>query len=294
MNQKRTWLAAFLLMLGCNTSDDESNPQHTDEPGSGSSDETDTGETDADEADTTEETDSGEAQDAGTDAMGTEDVGGDAAASPTPFDPMFFVEEQEPYGDSFAAWGEAWWQWVASIDNEVNPLEGGDCTARQDGPVWFLAGTTGNGPQMRACEVPADAALFFPVHTTVFYPCPEYETCDKTALPEQLVAEAAAAYDAGAELVVELNGEALPSAAIVEAFSSDPAAFETVAEDPVDDCWLPVESNVCDIAEGARPFSTSGFWVMLEPLPAGVHTLYIYGKDDYLETDVTYELIIAN
>src|SRR5277367_2912325 len=60
-----------------------------------------------------------------------------------------------------------WWQWAASIPAGQNPQSdpnGQFCMIGQRGDIWFLAGVLGGGPPVaRACSVPENTALFFPV-----------------------------------------------------------------------------------------------------------------------------------
>lgn len=61
-----------------------------------------------------------------------------------------------------------WWEWALSIPTGQNPMldpTGEDCMIGQRGELWFLAGVfaVNGGTVTRACSVPADKALFFPV-----------------------------------------------------------------------------------------------------------------------------------
>src|SRR5439155_1376139 len=72
------------------------------------------------------------------------------------------------YGLSYAEWGAQWWRWAYSFPvAQFPPLQSGelDCSAGQSGPVWFLAGTVGQGPVTRSCTIPTGKALFIPIIT---------------------------------------------------------------------------------------------------------------------------------
>src|SRR5882762_10280616 len=71
---------------------------------------------------------------------------------------------------SYGEWGAQWWHWAYSFPvAQFPPSQSGevDCSLGQSGPVWFLAGTTGQGPVTRECSdgIPQDKALFFPIIT---------------------------------------------------------------------------------------------------------------------------------
>jgi hypothetical protein len=52
-----------------------------------------------------------------------------------------------------------------SIPKNINPAyddTGKNCAQKQNGPIWFLAGTYGH-PVNRKCDVPAGKAILFPI-----------------------------------------------------------------------------------------------------------------------------------
>ena len=68
-----------------------------------------------------------------------------------------------------------WWQWALSIpvtDNPLADLTGEKCMVGQRGDVWFLAGTFGAASATRACSIPQDTTLFFPVINFVGFDTP--------------------------------------------------------------------------------------------------------------------------
>ena len=70
------------------------------------------------------------------------------------------------YGQTYAEWSEAWFQWSFSLPVTAHPLFGtADCSAGQSGNVWFLGGTFGASGigVVRNCTIPAGKALFFPI-----------------------------------------------------------------------------------------------------------------------------------
>lgn len=60
---------------------------------------------------------------------------------------------------------KAWLRWLMGQPWEPGPIPdqtGANCGMGQDGPVWFLAGTTG-GPVTRHCTIPQGKQLYFPL-----------------------------------------------------------------------------------------------------------------------------------
>jgi hypothetical protein len=77
-----------------------------------------------------------------------------------------------PYGQSYADWSGAHWQWLYSLPTSGHPLfDTADVSTGQSGQVWFLGGTfttTMNGIDIvaqvtRDVTIPSGKALFFPL-----------------------------------------------------------------------------------------------------------------------------------
>src|SRR5687768_9033242 len=74
-----------------------------------------------------------------------------------------YTIDSRPFNVTYNDWTAKWWQWALSIPSSVNPAgdtTGQYCDQKQDGPVWFLAGTFG-GPAERTCTIPEGKAIFF-------------------------------------------------------------------------------------------------------------------------------------
>ncbi len=76
-----------------------------------------------------------------------------------------FSADFKPYGLTYGEWTVKWWQWAYSIPKDINPAyddTGKNCAQKQNGPVWFLAGTYGHAVN-RKCNIPAGKAILFPI-----------------------------------------------------------------------------------------------------------------------------------
>jgi hypothetical protein len=76
-----------------------------------------------------------------------------------------FSADSKPYGLTYGEWTSKWWQWGYSIPKNINPAyddTGKNCAQKQNGPVWFLAGTYGHSVT-RKCYIPAGKAILFPI-----------------------------------------------------------------------------------------------------------------------------------
>jgi|SRR5690242_18665622 len=192
--------------------------------------------------------------------------------------------------DAYKQLSGEWWQWVLSIPASVNPLldtTGEDCMVGQHGSNWFLAGTFFGGPVTRACDIPQGATLFFPVINSVGFDTPG-QCGQGDPLPASVYRQAAAAFvDGAANLSVILDGH--PAGAMHRTVSQ---VFEVAL--PADNlfagfCAPPLSAGIYS------PAVDDGFYVRLNPLAVGPHTLHIHAEnpDAGFALDITYNLNVV-
>ena len=195
--------------------------------------------------------------------------------------------DSNAYGNTYGEWSARWWQWVLSIPEATNPNldpTGAHCAEGQAGPVWFLAGTFG-GSAIRACTVPAERALFFPLLNAAFgaatFDCAP-TTPDVPCEVEVLRAAAAAVVDNPTTLEASVDGVPL----------QDLSAYRVPS--PVFSLTLP-EGAVLGLPSGTfAPMVSDGYWLMLAPLPAGAHIIHFKGvSNSGFEVEVTYTLTVG-
>ena len=180
-----------------------------------------------------------------------------------------------------------WWQWVLSIPPSINPLldtTGENCMVGQHGTTWFLAGSWVGGPVTRECDIPQGAALFFPVINEINFDTPGQ--CGQGApLPSSFYRGLSAAFVNGAaNLSVTLDG-----------ISAGPMhrTQSQVFEVALPDDNLFVGACTPDLTGGVySPAVDDGFYVRLNPLSIGAHTLHIHAENPAagFTLDVTYSL----
>jgi len=183
--------------------------------------------------------------------------------------------------------GSEWWQWVLAIPSSVNPLldtNGDNCMVGQHGAAWFLAGSW-VGPVTRDCDVPHGVALFFPVINNVNFDTPNQ--CGQTGpLPSSFYRAQSKAYvDAASNLSVVLDGRP------VSMTRMQSKVFELAL--PVDNVF--VSADICaDLADGIySPAVDDGFYVQLNNLTVGPHSLVIHAEDQGSVLDLTYNLNVV-
>ena len=212
-----------------------------------------------------------------------EDLGNHGVAPP----------DSKPYGKSYGAWGAEWWKWVYSIPAAKNPIQdttGEFGSLNQSGPVWFLAGTFGTTVE-RTLTIPSGKGIFFPIFN-IFndYPCPEppiFEPAPGQSLEAFLAAGAAAYIDQATDLAmaVQVDGVELKNLFNYRAASH----LVTFTADP---SWV----TLAPCVTGTPQFGVSdGYWVMLAPLPKGIHTIHISAAAAAtgFNLDVTYTITVG-
>ena len=196
-----------------------------------------------------------------------------AAGGPCLAEQPLAVPANEPVaGVTQAEWSRAWWQWAASFEMQDSPIAddtGELCASRQQGDVWFLAGTYGTSRTIRKCVVPRGKFLFFPLINYVAMARNGETGCSA------FIAEVARITDRASYLLVDLDGRRL----------EHPEAYRQATQ-----CF--------DLGSLARPpariypAAANGYYVMLRPLPAGTHELNFGGVLPSMRQAVTYTLVV--
>jgi hypothetical protein len=206
------------------------------------------------------------------------------AQSPSPFSPMVHPPGAGLDGRSARDLAADWWQWALSAPEATHPIRdtnGVHCGVGQGGNVWFLAGGFGSSKVRRVCTVPAGKTLFFPLVNMVYWPrnLPNY-TCDRAK------ASAALNNDTAMDLFAEIDGQAVP--ALKSHRVTTDKCFNAFGR-------IPADQRPYD----AYPAASDGYWLMVKPLPPGVHRLKFGGRynrnsPEYgrMVQDIEYELVV--
>jgi hypothetical protein len=185
-----------------------------------------------------------------------------------------------------------WWQWALSIPASQNPqldATGEKGVLGQRGAVWFLAGVFGGVTATRTCSVPEDKALFFPVINDVEINTPNVcGSGPSNVSVKTLRATSAANINGAANLSVTVDGIVVKNLRRVQ---SD--VFEVAL--PADSvfvapCYpLPVPDGIYS------PAVSDGYYVLLNPLRVGNHTIHFYGENPAgtPAQSVTYNLTVV-
>lgn len=205
------------------------------------------------------------------------------AAQADTTNPGVFGIDSKPYNLTYGEWTAKWWQWLLSIPQDSSPAvdeTGENCATNQNGPVWFLAGTTG-GSAERTCVVPAGVAILFPVINSM---C-DYASYPTVKTETDLLACARADNDQAINLQASIDGTSLQN---LEKYR---------IQSPLSNITYP-ENNIFGASSGSTKMISDGFWVFLEPLGDGEHEIHFSGETasnptlglNPFATELTYHL----
>ena len=168
-------------------------------------------------------------------------------------------------------WSEAYLQWIAAFPRDASPVSDGSgalCAAKQDGDVWFLAASNGGAPVERKCSVPSGKTLFVPLAVTV----------ERSGNKEPDCASMAHIAAGNLAQVADLS-------MTIDGFS----VFNLERyRQPTGDCFALGLRQVPRSA--AKTAVADGWYVMLQPLPAGAHTISVTARFDATLFSTTYRL----
>lgn len=192
--------------------------------------------------------------------------------------PQIVSPHETIYGMTYGDWSAAWWQWALAFKNADNPIldiSGDKCGNGQgDGPVFFLAGTATNPTLRTLCTVPAGKALFFPI---INAECSTVEPYPFLGGNERDLRVCASKILDGADLrslKVSIDGVGLQGQGLKAFRAQSPVYGFTCTAD--DNFLTPFPNHTTNPASSGLSLS-DGYWVMVEPLPPGKHTIHFEG-----------------
>ena len=201
-------------------------------------------------------------------------------------------DQPEMFGRTYGEWAAAWVQWSDAGpvgQNAITDTTGEFCGANQPKrDVWFLAGTFGQVGVERACTIPRDRALFYPLFEGPWIDCPG--TADETLSDAEVRGILAGITDLAGQLTSTLDGVAISSLQVLTTRTQSPTFRSILPDNPaIADACTP---RLIGGKTGRR--IVDGYWVMLPPLSPGAHTLTLHGAlpDIGFANGVTYHLTV--
>jgi hypothetical protein len=174
-----------------------------------------------------------------------------------------FSADSQPYGLTYSEWTAKWWQWGYLIPKDINPAyddTGKNCAQKQNGPVWFLAGTYGHTVN-RKCDIPPGKAILFPILNSEcsFAEFPNLKTLSELRLCAKTIQDQ----------VIKLNAtvDGVPISNLHKYRIQSPPFSFTLPQNNI--LGLPANVTTQAIADGN--------WVFLKPIFDGSHKITFRG-----------------
>lgn len=185
-----------------------------------------------------------------------------------------------PYNIPYNEWTARWWRWVFSIPIEKNPLVdqvGVNCAESQTGPVWFLAGTSGETHSaIRRCSIPSGKSILFPIIASLF----SFAEVPSIKTDEDLISCTAKDMDEYSLLEASIDGQRLKN---LDQYRVQFGPFDINI----------ASNNIWNVHPGFTRAVSDGFWIFLEPMNVGYHKINFHGREPNFYTDVTYYITIV-
>ena len=194
-----------------------------------------------------------------------------AAADPSPPAITVIDPDEIVFDHSQVEWAESYLQWIAAFARGSSPSSdttGAQCGAKQGGEVWFLASSDGTQAVVRDCAIPAGRTLFVPLVSTMERSNSGEPNCGAMAR------QAAGALAHVSRLAMSIDGH--------------PVGGLESHRQPTGECFA------LDARQASRSATKAavadGYYVMLQPLPPGPHTIVVQARIDSTTLSTTYRL----
>jgi hypothetical protein len=220
--------------------------------------------------------------------------------------PAVLPVHSNAFGTTYEELAGKFWQWEFSMPLHASPVYGtADCSTNQSGKVWFLAASaeafeTAPGVILRAatrnCNVPNGTALFVPVINAECSTIPGDKLPPFGPTPAELkpCSLFASSFIDRSKLIATVDG--VPIKALGQYQVTSPLfTFGPLPNNNI----LESFGLFAPAGTTAQAVST-GIHLLLHPLPAGQHTIYIHAEVDVtpiggprLIFDTTYHLTVG-
>jgi peptide/nickel transport system substrate-binding protein len=178
-----------------------------------------------------------------------------------PSTPSVAEVDSNPNGASYEEWSMRYWKWILAIPSDMNPIFSDNqenCDENQtEESVWFLLGPgPDNDGNVYQCAVPEGRSLFMPMLSNY---CAEAVTGPLNT--DEALAECREPMDSVTELKVEIDG----------------TMVEGLEDNRVTTDFFEVQLPELNLFAGdsTEQMISDGYWMMIEPLPAGNHEIHI-------------------
>ncbi len=186
------------------------------------------------------------------------------------------------YQHTYQEWVAQFSLWAFTLPPETHPFfdeTGMSVAVGQSGPVWFLVGAFNeSGQVVRNCEIPHDTALLIPLIDTQ---CFNFDLFGEPLSEAALAICAKDIIDLVTNVSLTIDGIPIP----VSQFRVSSGLVDLSLSD----------NNIFGLPAGHGSLVSDGYYVILEPLKVGTHTVHFTGNfsDIGWGQDVTYNITVS-
>lgn len=192
--------------------------------------------------------------------------------------------DQKFAGKTYSELTEAWFQWIAfqpDYPNSMTDRDGSQASEGQGGKFWFLAGTDG-GEAERDIKVPAGKAIFFPLINVWWF------TNKPPGVPSYCWTTLDIYMKGTTDLTCTIDG--VPVKNLDSFFARSRGYPDSWSGDFIFYAQPPDPAPV-------YPAMLEGYWILLQPLSAGKHTIEFGGRtivhEPEWEIDVDFSTFVT-
>jgi hypothetical protein len=202
-----------------------------------------------------------------------------------------------PYNHTYGYWIAEWWKWFVAIPYDSNPRPNYDkvgCAAGQKDDVIFLADivlSNTTQKEIRDCTIPVGKSILLPIMNGICWT----DSRDNPPWSNETLTKCARGGNEKGVISAFLDGKNLFNGTIgwLKSLRAESDFFNITV--PNNDIFRP------NSISGIWKAKVDGYFVFLEPLPPGNHTLRttqsVLAQESpqlFGATDLTYQLVIQN